>query len=101
MIQRWFQKAAEDLKAAKLLSNHSDQDFLGPAVFHAQQAAEKSIKGYLAHNKIRFSKTHDIAILIQLISPLNTELANALKPAVILSQFAVAYRYPEEAARFQ
>lgn len=97
MVQVWFQKAAQDLKTAKLLLNHADQDFLGSIVFHAQQAAEKSIKGFLAYKQIRFSKTHDIAVLLQLVAPFDAELANSLQPSIILSKFAVAYRYPEEA----
>jgi len=35
--------------------------FTGDAVFHAQQAAEKSLKGFLAWHDVPFRKTHDLA----------------------------------------
>ena len=58
IVKMWFRKAIEDL-----------------------QAAEKPIKGFLAFNKIRFSKTHDLEILVNLISQVDANFANQLKPA--------------------
>jgi HEPN domain-containing protein len=92
----WFSKAIEDKRAAQLLLAQNSEIFFGAVVFHSQQAAEKSIKGYLAFNKIRFSKTHDLDTLINLISQIDASLAIQLKPAVVLTKFATAYRYPEE-----
>lgn len=95
-IQIWFQKSAEDLKVARLLLASKSEDFLGPSVFHSQQCAEKAIKGYLAFHKVRFSKTHDLEILINLVAQVDIELSQSLKPAGVLTKFAIAYRYPEE-----
>lgn len=96
MIKMWFEKSANDLKAANLLAKQNSEDFLGSSVFHAQQAAEKAMKGFLTFHKIRFTKTHNIALLVSLISEVDPQLATELKPAIILTEFAVAYRYPEE-----
>ena len=96
MVEMWFQKSATDLKTAKLLSSQNQEDFLGSSVFHAQQAAEKAIKGYLTMKKVRFPKTHDIAKLLKLIATVDPDFAGQLAPATILTQFATAYRYPEE-----
>ena len=96
MVEMWFQKSASDLKAAKLLSSQNQNDFLGSSVFHAQQAAEKAIKGFLTKNKVRFPKTHDIAKLLKLVSTVDETFAEQLTPATVLTQFASAYRYPEE-----
>lgn len=93
----WFSKSIEDLKAAKLLLSSTTENFWGPSVFHSQQSAEKAIKGFLAFNKIRFAKTHDLEILINLVSQIDVNLAEKLKPAAVLTKFATAYRYPEEA----
>lgn len=90
----WFEKAALDLKAAKLLKTLPDA--FEPSVFHCQQAAEKSIKGFLVFHKIRFNKTHDIEKLLIFVATVDEQLAKQLKPAAILTQFAVSYRYPEE-----
>ena len=53
VVKMWFRKAAQDLKASKLLLAQNSEDFWGPVVFHAQQAAEKSIKGFLAFTVIQ------------------------------------------------
>lgn len=71
IVKMWFSKSIEDLKAAKLLLSSTTENFWGPSVFHSQQSAEKAIKGFLAFNKIRFAKTHDLEILINLVSQID------------------------------
>jgi HEPN domain len=44
----WLEKATLDLRAAELLVGASDAGLLGHAAFHAQQAAEKALKAFLA-----------------------------------------------------
>lgn len=58
---------------------------------------KKQLQGYLAFHKVRFSKTHDLEILINLVAQVDIELSQRLKPAAILTKYATAYRYPEEA----
>lgn len=69
--------------------------FLGLAVFHAQQAAEKSMKAYLVFQSVRVPKTHDIGDLLALIELKDKELFQLLSPCVELTDYAVAYRYPD------
>jgi len=97
IVKMWFQKSSEDLRATKLLLSQTTDEFLGPAIFHAQQSAEKAIKGFLSFYKVRFPKTHDLGILAQLVGTTDADLGKALEPCAILTKFAVAYRYPEEA----
>jgi HEPN domain-containing protein len=96
MIKMWFRKSAQDLQTANLLLAQKSETFWGPLVFHAQQSTEKAIKGYLAFHKIRFSKTHDIEILVNLVAKVDEKLAEYLHPTKILTKYAVAYRYQEE-----
>ncbi|MBI2939102.1 MAG: HEPN domain-containing protein [Chloroflexi bacterium] len=42
--REWLRKALEDLGSAEVLA-HPSVGFVGPAVFHCQQAAEKAFKG--------------------------------------------------------
>lgn len=89
IVKIWFSKAIEDLQVSKLLLLQNSESFWGPSVFHSQQAAEKAIKGFLAFNKIRFSKTHDLAsLLVTLVSQVDVNLANQLKPTTILTKYA-------------
>lgn len=96
-VQQWFKKSAENLRLAKLILN-LDEKFYEHVCFNTQQAAEKSIKGYLTHHKVRFDKTHNIAALTSLISGIDKDLADkiALTDANVLTKFAVRVRYPEE-----
>jgi HEPN domain-containing protein len=58
----WLLKADEDLRAgANQLS--SNPPYLADAVFHAQQACEKAMKGFLAWHDRPFGKTHNLVEL--------------------------------------
>lgn len=58
----WFVKAEHDLRAADVLLA-ATPPLLGEAAYHCQQAAEKSLKGFLSWHDIPFSKTHDLAVI--------------------------------------
>lgn len=53
--------------------------------FHAQQAAEKSLKAVLIARKVVFPKTHSIKLLIELL-PNDIERTPALLDAVSLTE---------------
>jgi HEPN domain-containing protein len=95
LVKQWFQKAHENLRLAKLIL-HLEEKFYDHVCFNAQQCVEKAIKGYLNQNKVRFDKTHDIAVLISLVRSIDHRLADELIPADELTKFAVRIRYPEE-----
>ena len=44
----WLRIAQEDLKVAKI---SLPEELFSPVTYHCQQAAEKSLKGYLAYKK--------------------------------------------------
>lgn len=95
MVALWFSKAYLDLRTANALLSLSSEHFES-IVFHCQQAVEKSVKGYLVFNKVRFSKTHDIEKLLEQVAIIDSILANKFKATTQLTKYAVAYRYPEE-----
>ena len=94
-VQQWFKKSAENLRLAKLILD-LDEKFYEHVCFNTQQSVEKAIKGYLTHHKVRFDKTHDIAVLTSLVRSIDQDLADKLIPADDLTKFAVRIRYPEE-----
>ena len=63
LCRLWWSKADEDLKAAERLS---DMAFV--CCFHCQQTVEKSIKCLLVLNQVEFSKSHDIGMLLNLLT---------------------------------
>lgn len=91
----WFQRAAHDLGAgANDLT--AMPAFTGDAVFHAQQAAEKSMKGYLTWHSRIFGKTHNLTELGGMCIGLDATLEPMLQRAASLTDYAWKYRYPGE-----
>lgn len=63
LVRGWLLKAESDLATARLVS-----DGPGPydtACFHAQQAAEKCLKAFLAHARLSIPFTHNLEELEQ------------------------------------
>lgn len=92
--QDWLRHAHSDLalagmrKGKRLLYEH--------LCFHAQQAAEKSIKAVLVHHGVRVPKSHDLAYLTNLL-PASVSIPPSLIQLPILTKYAVHQRYPGEA----
>lgn len=97
----WFTRAARDLRAAEVLLA-AKPPLLGEVVFHCQQAAEKTMKGFLGWHDIPFGKTHDLAAIGGLCAEQDHGLEPLCRRAERLSVFAWVFRYPgdpEEPAR--
>ncbi len=92
-VRDWIDKAERDLGAARHLLSGMEWLAAG-AAFHAQQAAEKYLKGFLVWHQVEFPKTHDIARLLELIGAVDRQLAASLPNATSLSAYGVDYRYP-------
>lgn len=91
----WLAKAHMDLKAA-VHELTAALPFTADAVFHAQQAAEKSMKGFLAWHDTPFRKTHDLAEIGRLCAGIAPSLEALLMRAAVLTQYAWKFRYPGE-----
>lgn len=89
----WLRKAALDIKAAQ-----HDLDGLPPlladAIFHCQQAAEKSFKGFLMWHGVPFRKTHSLEELGEQCLDLDITLKDLVDRAVPLTEYAWKFRYP-------
>jgi len=93
LISSWVEKGNRDLITAKKLLKESG--FKNIICFHAQQACEKILKGYLIHFNREYPKTPDIENLIELLLGFDPELKNWKENAAILSSYAVGIRYPD------
>lgn len=86
----WRRRAADDLEAARL-------PHLGGlhalATFHAQQAAEKVLKGILIQRGRGLPRTHDL----ERLAAETKAPANIADAATFLTGFYVAGRYPDAA----
>lgn len=95
VTKQWIIKARNDLKSASKLS-FGDEPVLDTAIYHCQQAADKSLKGFLVFSGIEFSKSHDLRILINLASKVNEEFLELQEAAEVLTPYATEYRYPDD-----
>lgn len=89
----WLSKAARDLRAAEVLLA-SNPPLLGEVAFHCQQAAEKTLKGFLTWHDTPFGKTHDLAVVGGLCVGIDQGLEAHCRRAERLTVFAWAFRYP-------
>jgi HEPN domain-containing protein len=90
--KRMLAVAEVDLKA---LRNMLDPEMFEDSVFgfHAQQAAEKSLKAWLSLRRIAYPKTHDLRILMNLLQSEAQEDCGPFVGLADLTDFAVQFRY--------
>jgi len=94
LLQSWKVKSEHDLKACQQLLQ-VDEPLAEIIAFHAQQAVEKALKGFLISRKcFDFPKTHDLGRLLDLAESFEPELSS-LDAIIELTPFAVEMRYPE------
>ena len=86
-------RADDDLRLAEFIMSDLEPMYWA-AAFHAQQCAEKAIKGLLTFHDIRAGKTHEIENLIGLSTPVLAELEQFKDQASTLTPYAVDSRYP-------
>jgi HEPN domain-containing protein len=93
MTRQWIMRADDDLRLAELIQKDNDPVYWAIA-FHAQQCAEKALKGVLTFHDIRAGKTHNIENLLKLSSPVVDGLEKLNEQAKTLTVYAVDSRYP-------
>lgn len=90
----WFRKADSDLTTAQLVLN-SDGPY-DTACYHAQQAAEKYLKGFLAFRGIAIPRIHDLLELNQLCADAAETWSVEIDFLAELMPYAVESRYDIE-----
>ncbi|HEX9987165.1 MAG TPA: HEPN domain-containing protein [Chloroflexia bacterium] len=85
-----LRKAASDWTVAQLCLNN--QSFDG-ACFHAQQAAEKCLKAYLAAQNAHYDLTHNLRALVRDCIAIDSSFPQIDDEAKLLTPYAVELRY--------
>ena len=93
LVRNWLVKANRDLLSARELAD-GEVSLLDTAAYHCQQAAEKSVKGYLLYHDVRFEKSHDIELLVSRAMNIDPNFSDCIEAARLLTPLAVEYRYP-------
>lgn len=94
LLRAWHLKSERDLCACHQLLQ-AEEPLAEIITFHAQQAVEKSLKGFLLSCQcFDFPKTHDLGCLLDLAESFEPDLSS-LESIVELTPYAVEMRYPE------
>lgn len=97
IVQEWLQFSRRDLQAARFLSSTKDETMSRTIGFLCQQSAEKAIKAFLAHKKVKFGKIHDLQVLGDEVTKISPSVKGLMIRAISLTPYAVEFRYPESA----
>ncbi|RLI88759.1 MAG: hypothetical protein DRO65_04720 [Candidatus Altiarchaeales archaeon] len=94
LVVGWIKKGERDLKVA-MRELAQQEIFTDVVCFHAQQAAEKYLKGYLVWLDIEPKRTHDLEDLVLLAGTKDKKILGLKDTLAELTPFAVELRYPE------
>jgi HEPN domain-containing protein len=94
-VSAWLSKAASDLRIARL-GNSAKPPLNDQAVYHAHQAAEKAMKGFLAWNDKPFRKTHNLVEIGEACVAVDPSLEDLFRRAATLTEYGWKFRYPGE-----
>jgi HEPN domain-containing protein len=98
LTREWISKAEGDWIAAGLLFRARRSANYDAACFHAQQSAEKYLKARLEEAGISAGRTHDLSRLLSLVLPVEPSWSVLRPELIVLTDFAVDYRYPGSSA---
>ena len=90
-VTEWLAKAADDLGGARVLA---DAGHPALALYHCQQAAEKSLKAFLTAHQKAFRKTHNLKELGESCSVIDPSFAPVAAASHSLKDYAWKLRYP-------
>jgi HEPN domain-containing protein len=95
VVGAWIAKADNDLRAAEAILAAGDDGPPDAAAYHAQQCVEKSLKALLVSTGVDHPRTHDISILVALLSDSGMEAPGlSVEEQVALTTYATVTRYP-------
>ncbi len=98
-IADWFARGDDDLALVELIREKGTGS-PNLACFHAQQAAEKYLKGFLAYHELHVRKVHDVETLVGDCAKINPSFLDLQDDARFLNQFYIESRYPDDFVAF-
>ena len=93
IAREWLRRARSDLLLGKA-ALHTAGVLPADACFHAQQCAEKALKGLLTFHGIAHPRTHVLGVLLDILKSSSMQIPANVDRADQLTQYAVETRYP-------
>jgi len=97
-VREWILKAEGDFGTAMREFRARENPNYDAICFHAQQCAEKYLKGLIEFLGGPLARTHDLVVLLDVCSDRFPLLALWRDELELLTQYAVLFRYPGESA---
>lgn len=94
----WVEKAEEDWNIMLIGYRARKNPAYNAACFHAQQCAEKYLKGRLAEAGIAFRKTHDLNELLTQAKAIEPSWNSLQQECDSLNDYTIVFRYPGRSA---
>ena len=91
--REWLNRARSDLAIARADIPEAYPEDL---CFHAQQAAEKAMKGILTMHGVQFPYLHDLGLFAEMLEETGEIVPEAARLADRLTDYARIFRYPSE-----
>jgi HEPN domain-containing protein len=92
-VKEWFEKA--DSNILNMKNNLKAEKIpVDTICFHAQQTAEKYIKGYLIYYDIEFKLVHDLPYLVAFAVKIDKKFKDLYEISNKLNDYAIDIRYP-------
>jgi HEPN domain-containing protein len=92
-VRAWLIRAKQDVAIGEFELT-AVPPFTNDIAFHAQQAVEKALKGFLAWHGVPFRKTHNLVELGHACCTLDASLEIPVREAAPLTEYAWRFRYP-------
>ena len=92
VVQGWLRKTASDVATLEAALRAGSLD---GACFHAEQVAEKYLKGFLTFHDRAFPYTHNLADLTELCADIDHSFHSLTPMASELTPYAVRVRYDD------
>lgn len=94
ITREWIEKAEEDWNVMWKAYRARKHPAYNATCFHAQQCAEKYLKGRLEEVGLPFNRTHDLLQLLQQTLTIEPGWITMRPTLDYLNSFSVLYRYP-------
>ena len=92
-VRQWIERAEHDLKCAAHTLKLQDDCPFDTVCFHAQQCAEKYLKGLLVFLGVQVPRAHDLRLLLQL-AVARVRLKVKVSEVAALNRYTIEARYP-------
>lgn len=89
----WLERAESDLGVA-IFTMANSSEYRDAVAFHAQQAAEKALKGFLVAHGQPIERTHSLIRLIEDCETVDPLMQQFAFTAQTLTPYATEFRYP-------